>query len=141
MASRVRILTVNRGEEVLIRVNSHLPITLEFPANLVTVYEQNGLVFQRIESQDSGSETHEQREEEAGSDDETQYLETQIEDYEDEETQVETQTQIEFTPESVYAPDTPPILLRDTELYPRRSSLIDDIEMLQCDLFGDNFFN
>ncbi len=52
-AMSIRILTINEGEECLIRVNSRLPITLEFPSHLVSVYEQNGLIFQRVEKQDS----------------------------------------------------------------------------------------
>jgi hypothetical protein len=53
MASAVRIITINHKEEALIRVNSNRPITLEFPGHLVSVYEQDGLIFQRVEKQDS----------------------------------------------------------------------------------------
>lgn len=87
----VRILTINKGEEALVRVNSMKPITLEFPGHLVTVYEENGLIFQRVEKQSFVVETQEMDEEEAPDDnEETQYMETQIEDVDDSgETQLE----------------------------------------------------
>ena len=67
----------------MIRVNSNRPITLEFPGNLVSVYEENGLVFQRIEKQDVNTQEHY---EPAGDMEATQYLETQtqLEEYDEE---------------------------------------------------------
>jgi hypothetical protein len=83
MASAIRIITINDGEEAMIRVNSNRPITLEFPGNLVSVYEENGLVFQRIEKQDTNTQEHY---EPGGDMEATQYLETQtqIEEYDEE---------------------------------------------------------
>lgn len=89
----VRIFTINLGEEALVRVNSRKPITLEFPGHLVTIYEENGLIFQRVEKQFPEPQTQEDDEEKAPDDDsETQFMETQIDDdYEPpvEETQLE----------------------------------------------------
>lgn len=81
----VRILTINMGEEALVRVNSQKPITLEFPGHLVTIYEENGLIFQRVEKQED-NQTQEMDEEEApGDEEETQFMETQIHTQIDEE--------------------------------------------------------
>lgn len=86
----VRIFTINMGEEALVRVNSQKPITLEFPGHLVTVYEENGLIFQRVEKQSCQVETQEVDEEEAPDDNvETQLMETQIDDCDAGDTQLE----------------------------------------------------
>jgi hypothetical protein len=155
MNTKVRIITVNEGEEPLIRVNSRLPITLEFPSHLVTAYESNGLIFQRVEKQQQEAEvmTQEVEEVEAGSDDETQdmdlYAETQIELYEEEpevyeETQIELyeeeekeqmQTQIDCTP-PWSAPESPYYAIMDVVKYLSRMEM-DDISELQMDLFGN----
>jgi hypothetical protein len=131
MASKVRIITVNRGEEAIIRVNSGLPITLEFPGHLVSVYEKRGLVFQRIEKTgDEETQTQDVDEIEAGPDEETQLME-------DEETEVQTlvETQIDDTPSPVKNVKTP-IILRDLNMRSRRRSLYQDIQDLQQDLFN-----
>lgn len=99
IAMAVRIFTINMGEEALVRVNSGKPITLEFPGHLVTIYEENGLIFQRVEKQNDTVQTQEMVEPEAPDDDmETQCMdtqvETQLEDYE--ETQVDTQIEDVF---------------------------------------------
>ena len=129
MASKVRIVTINKGEEAIIRVNSGLPITLEFPGQLVSLYYNNGLVFQRIEKTSGDDETQEIDEMEAGSDEETQQMETQL------QTMVETQTQIEDTPPPISI-KSPPIVLRNLNLRSRRKSLYQDIQDLQQDLFN-----
>lgn len=99
IAMAVRIFTINMGEEALVRVNSGKPITLEFPGHLVTIYEENGLIFQRVEKQNDTVQTQEMVEPEAPDDDmETQCMdtqvETQLEDYG--ETQVDTQIEDVF---------------------------------------------
>ena len=96
----VRIFTVNQGDEALIRVNSGKPITLEFPGHLVTVYEDKGVIFQRIEKQqDPEEQTQELEEEEADPYDETQEL---LDGYASDRTELDDntadETQIEVTP-------------------------------------------
>jgi hypothetical protein len=112
-------------------VNSGLPITLEFPGHLVSVYEKRGLVFQRIEKTgDEETQTQDVDEIEAGPDEETQLME-------DEETEVQTlvETQIDDTPSPVKNVKTP-IILRDLNMRSRRRSLYQDIQDLQQDLFN-----
>lgn len=128
MASRVRIVTINKGEEAIIRVNSGLPITLEFPGHLVSCYEKNGLVFQRIEKQFREEQTQEDDEIEVDDNQETQIMDSG-------ETQVFTQIE-ESPPPTKTAPKTPPILLRNLNLRSRRISLYQDIQDLQSDLFN-----
>lgn len=98
----VRIFTINMGEEALIRVNSQKPITLEFPGHLVTIYEENGLIFQRVEKQSDAVETQEMDEEEdLGDDVDTQCMETQIQTQEDD---YEEEEKVEFKPLTVGIP-------------------------------------
>lgn len=133
MASKVRIVTINRGEEAVVRVNSLLPITLEFPGWLVSVYERNGLVFQRMERQgvvDAEGETQEDDEIEADDMEETQRMDEEV----IEETQVF--TQLDETPPPSPAKVSPPILLRNLNLRSRRVSLYRDIHDLNKDLFN-----
>jgi hypothetical protein len=109
MASKVRIITINEGEECLIRVNSRLPVTLEFPGHLVSVYEHKGVIFQRVEKQGEGSQAQTQEVEEVEAD---PYAETQNMDYGD--------TQIETQPNETPLWETPPSLkraLRDAAKY------------------------
>lgn len=119
MASAIRIITINSGEEALIRVNSNRVITLEFPNHLVSVYEEGGLIFQRVEKQQSGEQTQENYELTGDMEDtmkldevfsrdvvdgpNIQYDETQV------ETQIETQdileTEVEFGDFPMETPD------------------------------------
>ena len=125
MATKTRIITINPGEEVIIRVNSTKHITLEFPSGIMTAFEEKGVLYTRHQAQegdDSGSETCD--EEEVDDLVETQFLETQV----------DTQTQIE----------TPPSVVRwagghfDQINEKHMSRLImEDIEELQMELFGD----
>ena len=110
----VRIFTINMGEEALVRVNSHKPITLEFPGHLVTIYEENGLIFQRVEKQTDKLQTQEMEEKDAPDDDmETQWMDTQVEtqlEYED--TQIETQIEELFGIPEEYMVDCEQLLTR-----------------------------
>ena len=84
------------------RVNSQKPITLEFPGHLVTIYEENGLIFQRVEKQSNAVETQEMDElEDPGDEEETQYMETQIQTQEDDYEEGE---KVEFKPLTVGIP-------------------------------------
>lgn len=92
-AMAVRIITINEGEEALIRVNSKNPITLEFPGCLVSVYEENGLIFQRVENQTMEVQTQEVEEMEEDGDAETQCMDNEIKT----ETQIETEVDYDET--------------------------------------------
>lgn len=131
IAMAVRIFTINMGEEALVRVNSRKPITLEFPEHLVTIYEEDGLIFQRVERQYDIVQTQEMEEQEAPSDDvETQCMdtdtqvETQLEDYE--ETQVEDEL---FSIPEAYAVGCGNFLTSTEEA---------DIEETDRELYGEN---
>lgn len=100
----VRIITINEGEEALIRVNSGKTITLEFHGHLVTVYEMDGVIFQRVEKQWEG-EGDVEVEKEGCSDDATEVMDgegfTEI-DEEEEETLTEmNETPPWITPDSM----------------------------------------
>jgi hypothetical protein len=151
----VRILTINEGEECLIRVNSRLPITLEFPTHLVSVYEQNGLIFQRVEKQ-SVSDTQEDF---APPDDSMETQEIDLACYEEleetqdpgfvliDETQVETQleeysqTQIDDFPETPECMNVDLDVAYNIEHAPICCRVLsrlqlEDVEALQRMLFG-----
>lgn len=49
MASSLRLITVNKGEQAIIKVNSAIPITLEFDGHSMTIWARGGMVFQRME--------------------------------------------------------------------------------------------
>jgi hypothetical protein len=124
MATKTRIITINEGEEAIIRVNSTKHVTLEFKAGILTAFVEKGVLYTRHEKQedDSGSET-EDEDIEVDDNQETQYLETQI----------ETQTQL----------TTPPSVVRwagghfdqVNEKHMSRM-MMEDIEELQMELFG-----
>lgn len=78
MASSLRIVTIKRGEQAVIKVNSEFPVTLEFDGHSITLWAKNGMVFQRLEAVET---------------------ETQVEEEEDAEPYEE--TQLMFTPEKV----------------------------------------
>mgnify|MGYP006201286099 FL=1 len=50
-AKRVVILTINQGEEAVIRVNTSRHVTLEFPNSVITLFEDGGVLYQRHEVQ------------------------------------------------------------------------------------------
>lgn len=128
----VRIFTINEGEEAMIRVNSGKPITLEFPGHLVTVYEDRGVIFQRVEKQSEEEEqTQEVEEVEADPYEETQVMDdgygTELEG-EDGETQIE-RTPCWSTPQSLMdALDKAAKYLTGVDL--------SDMQALRHDLFG-----
>lgn len=50
MASRTRIINVEKHEQAIIRVDDHAwKVTLEFKNSVLTVFEQNGMLFTRME--------------------------------------------------------------------------------------------
>ena len=138
MATRTRILTINDGEEAIIRMNTTKHVTLEFSRSIVTLFEEGGVVYMRQQFQEGNGDVEEEEEEvEAGSDEPTQFMETQIE-FED-ETQTQTFTQMEFTPEAKINPE---IICINSDVNitfrkPLTRSQCEDIESLQRDLFGD----
>jgi hypothetical protein len=132
MATKTRIITINEGEEAIIRVNSTKHVTLEFKAGILTAFVEKGVLYTRHEKQDddSGCETEDEDQDiEVDDNQETQYLETQI----DEDTFVETQPVLE----------TPPSVVRWAgghfdEVNEKHMSrmIMKDIEELQIELFG-----
>lgn len=76
MASSLRIITVKRGEQAIVKVNSDIPITLEFDGHSITLWARGGMVFQRMEVVEQETQVEE---------------ECDIEPYEE--------TQLMFTPE------------------------------------------
>lgn len=129
MAQSTRIFTINQGEEAIIRVNSNKHVTLEFSKSIVTLVEEHGVVYMRQEFQegDIGEPVMEVDVEQ----EETQIMETQI----------ETQTQIEFTPPppvkraSICLDSNVNITFRKPFTRAQRM----EIEGLQQDLFGYDF--
>jgi hypothetical protein len=123
MASKTRIITINPGEEVIIRVNSTKHVTLEFSGSILTAFEEGGVLYTRHEDQKSSDEII-CNEVEAGGDEETQLMETQ--------------TQLDY-PET----PTPPFVRYfagggfDTVNEKHLSRMeMEDIAELQMDLFG-----
>lgn len=118
----------------MIRVNSRNPITLEFPGCLVSVYEENGLIFQRVERQAVDTQTQEPIEMEADDEDETQCMEDEIQP----ETQLETQLPYEET----QIGEPPVVLPASMSLYQlgwrdvMGSQEMSDLEALDQFLFG-----
>lgn len=50
MASRTRIISVAKHEQAIIRIDEHAwKVTLEFQNSVMTVFEQNGMLFTRME--------------------------------------------------------------------------------------------
>lgn len=112
-------------------MNTSKHVTLEFSRSIVTLFEEGGVVYMRQQFQEGGEE-EEEEEVEAGSDEPTQLMETQIE-FED-----ETQTQT-FTPEAKINPE---IICINSDVNitfrkPLTRSQCEDLESLQRDLFGD----
>jgi hypothetical protein len=79
MATKTRIITINPGEEAIIRVNSDKHVTLEFNKSILTAFEEEGVIYTRHEDQKFNSEDNEV-EVEVDANEETQYMETQIEE-------------------------------------------------------------
>lgn len=123
--TKTRIITINKDEEVIIRVNSTKHITLEFPSGILTAFEENGVLFTRHQNQEGDDSTDDEIVE-FDTEAETQYLETQLE--------VETQTQL-LTPPSVvrYAGGH----FDDVNARHMTKLMMEDIEQLQIELFGD----
>jgi hypothetical protein len=123
MATQTRIITINQGEEVIIRVNTVKHVTLEFPSSILTAFEEGGVLYTRHEEQKSGDALV-CNEVEVGDDEETQMMQTQ------------TQLDIEDT-------STPPFVRYfagggfDTVNNKHLSRMeMEDIADLQMDLFG-----
>jgi len=122
MATQLRIFTVKEGEQAIIQVYSHIPITLDFNGKSVTLWCRDGMVFQRIEDT---------------------VVETQIDEpplSEVEETQrmdeEETQTQIDMSPPRFTTMPVPPEHITIRQEFSRID--LEDLEELQTELFGDN---
>lgn len=122
----VRILSIKEGEEAIIRVNSRNPIMLEFPGHLVTVYEDGGKIFHKVEKQsETMEETQEMDEEGADSDGETQCMETQV------------QTQMESDWELDGIPVEYDVLNKGIAEPLFRASELQDIQDTEIELFGN----
>lgn len=138
----VRIITINDGDEALIRVNSRKPITLEFPGCLVSVYEDNGLIFQRVENQSMHTQTQEVEEMEEDGDAETQKMDDEIQTETQVEIQTETQLETQLDFEETQIGDPPLVLPATYVLFKAgwhnvlSSQEMADIQELERDLFG-----
>lgn len=130
----VRIVTINQGEEAMIRVNSGKPITLEFPGHLVTVYEMDGVIFQRVEKQWEG-EGEIAVEREALSDDVTEIMDKEEgEGFTEIDEEEETRTEIDETPPWT-TPDSMKDAINKAINYLARVEP-EDIKMIRKNLFG-----
>lgn len=49
MNHSLRLLTINENEEAIIKVNSSIPVTLDFNGMSITLYYRDGWVFQKVE--------------------------------------------------------------------------------------------
>jgi len=105
MASSLRIVTIKKGEQAVIKVNSEFPVTLEFDGHSITLWAKGGMVFQRLEAVET---------------------ETQIEQEEDAEPYEE--TQLMFTPEKSPPPH---VTIRSRLTIENRK----DIQDLQLNLY------
>lgn len=77
--SQIRILTINKGEEVIIRVNSDKHVTLEFPCGILTVIEQHGALYTRMSVQPAlVDESDAETEVEVDDDVETQAMDEEV---------------------------------------------------------------
>lgn len=116
---QLRLITIAKGEQAIVKVNSDIPITIEFEGQAVTLWAMKGMIFQRIEHP---------------GDDSTQ---VEVEDSEKDSEPYE-ETQLMFTPS--------PKKRRNNSIVPpehitiRQSLSVDDrkiLEELQADLFWD----
>jgi hypothetical protein len=140
----LRLITINEGEEAIIKVNSAVPITLDFKGHVITAWAGNGMIFQRLSTSEEVVDTKEKRVVEVDDDAETIIDEevcteivrlldddacTEIEDY-DEEGFTQLEEYDETPPPSVI--DEPPEIVR----YRNPISHNREYEDLQKDLFG-----
>lgn len=137
MDKRLRLLTINQGEEAHIKVNSSIPITLDFNGHCITLWAVGDMVFQRTEKTEVDSEPVR-----IEPDDEGPMVETQPmfddDDMTDDggETQIE-ETQIQFTPSP--PPFSSPVLPEHITLRKNPLSHLRELEDLQMELFGDMY--
>lgn len=139
-AMAVRIITINEGDEALIRVNSRKPITLEFPGCLVSVYEDNGLIFQRVENQSMDTQTQEVEEMEEDGNAETQTMDDEIQEIHEIQTETQLETQLDYEETQI---GEPPLVLPAAYVLFKAgwhnvltSQEMADIQELERDLFG-----
>lgn len=130
----LRLITINEGEEAIIKVNSNVPITLDFNGHVMTVWGGDGMIFQRLSTNEEVVEAVEKHVIEVDDDaqteiDEDEETQTQLEDYEEAGyTQVEVYDE---TP-SPSVINEPPELVR----YRNPASHLREFEDLQQELFG-----
>lgn len=60
MASSLRIITVKKGEQAVVKVNSDIPITLELDGHSITLWARGGMVFQRLETVEQETQVEEE---------------------------------------------------------------------------------
>lgn len=71
-ANQLRIITIARDEQVVIKVNSRYPITLELDGHTIQMWASGGMVFQRTETVETETQIEEEGDIEC--DDETQLM-------------------------------------------------------------------
>ena len=78
MATSLRIVTIAKGEQAIIKVNSAIPLTLEFEGHSITLWARSGMVFQRLET--TAVETQVEEEIDAEPYEETQVMDSESDD-------------------------------------------------------------
>jgi len=118
---QLRLITVAKGEQAIVKVDSDIPITIEFKGQAITLWAMSNMIFQRIEHPDCGVEVEV----------EDSVTEIDSEYYEE--------TQLMFTP-------SPQKKRRNSSIVPpehitiRKSLSVDDrkiLDELQSELFWD----
>lgn len=132
MNHSLRILTINENEEAIIKVNSSIPVTLDFNGMSITLYYRDGWVFQKVEPTPMHNADDKIEPADLGP-----LVETQPMNNETPEFFVETQPMDNETPEFHPTPFPRPDYSNVTNRIKKISKKdIQDIADLQKDLFG-----
>jgi cell fate (sporulation/competence/biofilm development) regulator YlbF (YheA/YmcA/DUF963 family) len=129
-----RLITINEGEEAIIKVNSNVPITLDFNGHVVTVWAGDGMIFQRLSTNEEVVGAVEKHVVEVDDD-----AQTEIDEYEETQTQLEDYEEAGYTQVEVYdETPSPSVINEPPELVRYRNpvSHLREFEELQQELFG-----
>jgi cell fate (sporulation/competence/biofilm development) regulator YlbF (YheA/YmcA/DUF963 family) len=130
----LRLITINEGEEAIIKVNSNVPITLDFNGHVMTVWAGDGMIFQRLSTNEEVVEAVEKHVIEVDDD-----AQTEIDEYEETQTQLEDYEEAGYTQVEVYdETPSPSVINEPPELVRSRNpvSHLREFEDLQQELFG-----
>jgi hypothetical protein len=121
----LRLITINEGEEAMIRVNSSVPITLDFKGHVITAWAGNGMIFQRLSTSEEVVEEKEEKKVVEIDDD----VNTEVGDYDEGGlTEIE---DYDETPSPSVMGDPPEVMRYRNPISHNR-----EFEDLQKDLFG-----